>query len=152
MSVTWRLGQRLTKAMTLNIDVIPAGLSAFHQCWGTWWSHQKVQCYDFSNLNLQLKELLTFWSFVCLFLGPQVWHMEIPRLGVKLKLQLPAYTTATTIWDPSHICSLNRSSRQCQHLNSLSKAGDQSQIFEDISWVCFCWAIIETPNFLILTI
>ena len=23
-----------------------------------------------------------------------VWHMEVPRLGVKLGLQLPAYTTA----------------------------------------------------------
>ena len=29
------------------------------------------------------------------FLGPHLWHMEVPRLGVKLELQLPAYTTAT---------------------------------------------------------
>ena len=33
--------------------------------------------------------------FVCVcFLGPHPWHMEVPRLGVKLELQLPAYTTA----------------------------------------------------------
>ena len=29
--------------------------------------------------------------------------MEVPRLGVKLELQLPAYTTATVTRDPSHV-------------------------------------------------
>ena len=43
--------------------------------------------------------------------------MEIPRLGVKLKLQLPAYTTATATPDPSCICDLHHhSSQQCQIL------------------------------------
>ena len=27
-------------------------------------------------------------------LGPHLWHMEIPRLGIKSQLQLLAYTTA----------------------------------------------------------
>ena len=37
---------------------------------------------------------------VC-FLGPCLWHkMEVPRLGVELKLQLPAYTTVTATPDP----------------------------------------------------
>ena len=31
--------------------------------------------------------------FFC-FLGPHLQHMEVPRPGVKLELQLPAYTTA----------------------------------------------------------
>ena len=31
---------------------------------------------------------------------------EVPRLGVESELQLPAYTTATATWDPSHICEL----------------------------------------------
>ena len=31
--------------------------------------------------------------FFC-FLGLQVQHIEVPRLGVKSELQLPAYTTA----------------------------------------------------------
>ena len=41
-----------------------------------------------------------WWVFVvvCL-LGPHPWHVEFPRLGVKLDLQLPA--TATATWDPS---------------------------------------------------
>ena len=25
---------------------------------------------------------LVFCLFVCLFLGPHLWHMEVPRLGV----------------------------------------------------------------------
>jgi len=35
--------------------------------------------------------------FVCLFfafLGPYLWHIEVPRLGVKSELQLLAYATA----------------------------------------------------------
>ena len=32
--------------------------------------------------------------------------MEVPRLGVEPELQLLAYTTATAMLDPSHICDL----------------------------------------------
>ena len=32
--------------------------------------------------------------------------MEVPRLGVELQLQLPAYAKATATQDPSHICEL----------------------------------------------
>ena len=42
-----------------------------------------------------------FFSFIFFFffLGPHLQHMEIPRLGVEIELQLPAYTT-TTMPDP----------------------------------------------------
>ena len=52
--------------------------------------------------------------------------MEVPRLGVKSKLQLPAYATATL--DLSYVCDLHHSSQKCQILNSLSKAKDQTCI------------------------
>ena len=52
--------------------------------------------------------------------------MEIPRLEVKLELQLPAYATATAMWDPSHICDLHHSSQQCWIPDPLSKARDQT--------------------------
>ena len=42
--------------------------------------------------------------------GPHPWHMEVPRLGVKSELQLPAYTTGTATWDLSYVCNLNGSS------------------------------------------
>ena len=35
------------------------------------------------------------------FLGLSLRHTEVPRLGVKLELQLLAYTTATATPDPS---------------------------------------------------
>ena len=37
------------------------------------------------------------------FLGLQVQHMEVPRLGVELELQLQTYFTATATPDPSHV-------------------------------------------------
>ena len=40
-------------------------------------------------------------------------HMVVPRLGVKLELQLLAYATATAMWDPSCICDLHHNSWQC---------------------------------------
>ena len=55
--------------------------------------------------------------------------MEVPRLGVKSELQLPAQTTATATAtatstpDPSHICDLHHSSWQCRILNPLAKPG-----------------------------
>ena len=40
---------------------------------------------------------LPIFLFIYLFclLGPHSWHMEVPWLGVQLKLQLLAYATAT---------------------------------------------------------
>ena len=52
-------------------------------------------------------------------------HMEVPRLGVELELQLLASTTTTATWDLSHICNLHHSSPQCWRiLNPLSESRD----------------------------
>ena len=64
---------------------------------------------------------LSFFFFF-FFLGLQTRHMEVPRLGVELELQLRVYTTATVTQDPSYICDLHHSSQQCQILNPFSKA------------------------------
>ena len=48
--------------------------------------------------------------------------MEVPRLGVKLGLQLPAYTIATAVLDLSCICSPHRSSQLYWILNPLRDA------------------------------
>ena len=47
-------------------------------------------------------QLLLFLVFLVL----HPWHMEVPRLGVELELQLLAYTTATAKPDPSDVCNL----------------------------------------------
>jgi len=70
-------------------------------------------------------------------LGPHPQHMEIPRLGVELELQLPAYdATATATRDPSHVCTLHHSSWQHRILNPLSEARDQTCVLMDPSRLC----------------
>ena len=68
--------------------------------------------------------------------------MEIPRLGIKLELQLPVYTTAMP--DPSCLCDLYHSSWQCWIFNPLSKARDVTCILMDTSWIHYHWAIMGT--------
>ena len=65
----------------------------------------------------------TVFVFVC-FLGPHPWHMDVPRLGVKLELQLLAYTTATAPQDLSHIFNLHHNPWQRRILNPLHQDGD----------------------------
>ena len=56
------------------------------------------------------------------FLGLHLQHMEVPRLGVKSELLLPAHNRATATRDLSCLCSLHHSSQQCQILKPVSKA------------------------------
>ena len=63
------------------------------------------------------------------------WHMEVPRLGGELELQLPAYATATATWDLSSVYDLHHSSWQHQILNSLREARDPTGILMDPSRV-----------------
>ena len=61
--------------------------------------------------------------------------MEVPRLGVKTELQLPAYATATAMQDLSRLFDLHHSSGKRQILNPLSEARDQACIIMDTSRV-----------------
>ena len=84
------------------------------------------------------------WLFFFLFLGPHLRHTEVPRLGVKLELKLPA--TATATWDLSHILDLHHSSRQCWILNPLSDARDQTCVLRDTNQILFHCAVTGTPS------
>ena len=88
----------------------------------------------------------SFFSFLFCFPGPHLWHMEVLGLGVKSELQLPAYTTARSMRDLSHICDLLHSSQQGQIPNPLSKARDRTCILMDTSRICFHWASMGTPR------
>ena len=70
--------------------------------------------------------------------------MEVPRLGVELELQLPAYTTATAMWHVNHVCNLHHSLWQCW-----SEARDWTCSLMDTSWVCFHWVTMGIPGFLL---
>ena len=83
------------------------------------------------------------------FLGPHLWHMEVPRLGVQSELQLPAYTTATATPDMSRICNLYHISGQCLilKLKPLSEARDRTCNLIVLSRICFCCTMMGTPGF-----
>ena len=64
-----------------------------------------------------LVELQSIYLFIFCFLMPRLRLWKFP---VKLALQLLAYPTAKATRDPSHICNLQRSSRQRWIFNPLS--------------------------------
>ena len=76
-------------------------------------------------------------QFVPSRLGFFVFFMEVSRLEVELELQLPAYTTATAMRDLNHIFDLHHTSQQCQILNPLSEAKDQTCVLMDTSQIHF---------------
>ena len=65
---------------------------------------------------------LSFWGGV--FLGPHLRHITVSGLRVKLDLQLPAYTTAIAMQNPSCVCDLPSISPHHQILKPLSEARD----------------------------
>ena len=65
-------------------------------------------------------------------------------LGVQSELQLLA--TATSMQEPSHICTLHHSSGQRQILNPLSEARDQTCNLMVPSWIRFHYTMTGTPS------
>ena len=72
---------------------------------------------------------LTHWKYVRFFCFFLFRAYEVPRLGVELELQLPAYITESP--DPSCVCNLHHSSWQCWILNPLSEARNRTCILMD---------------------
>ena len=73
--------------------------------------------------------------FFFVFLGPHPLHMEVPRLGVELELQLPPFAIAIATQNLSLICNLHHSSWQHRIINPLSEAKDRTCILMDTSQV-----------------
>ena len=87
-----------------------------------------------------------FYFFIyVLFLGPHLWHMEVPRLGVKSEFLLPVCTTATAMLNLRRVCDLHHSSRPRRILILLIEARDQTCVLLDASQICFCQATQGTP-------
>ena len=93
--------------------------------------------------------MILLGTFFCL-LGPHLWHVEAPRLVVKLELQLLAYTTATATGDQSCICDLHHSSQQRQVADPLSEARGQTCVLMDASQIHFHCAITGIPSLVLL--
>ena len=64
--------------------------------------HQHTLASISMALAYLLKHMYHFFLFVCVcFLGPHLQHMECPRQGVELELQLLPYARATAMQDLS---------------------------------------------------
>ena len=94
---------------------------------------------------MYVNQVLQMTVFIVCFLGLHPRHMEVPRLGIQLELQLPTYTTATATSDLSHVCDLHRSSQELQILNPLSEARDQTCNLMVPSQIHFHCAMMGTP-------
>ena len=75
-------------------------------------SHRSRCIIDPAGPQQELSLLLIFFFFLRL----PLWHMEVPRLGVKSELQLQASATPTATLDPSCLFDLHPNSSQCQIL------------------------------------
>ena len=64
----------------------------------------------------------SFFPFL-FFVRLHLLHIEVPGLGVKLEIQLPAYITATATLDLNHICDLHLSLQQRHILNPWAMPG-----------------------------
>ena len=78
-----------------------------------------------------------FWSF--LFLGPHLWHMKVPRLGIESELQLLACTTTTATPVPSHVWALHYSYGNTRSLIHWASPG----IKPKSSWILVRFITIE---------
>ena len=87
-------------------------------------------------VGLEFKQEVSFRPLpFSVLLGLHRQHMEVPRLRIKSELQLPTYTTATTMKDPSHARDLQCSSQQGQIFNPLSEARYRTCILMDTSQI-----------------
>ena len=64
-----------------------------------------------------------FHLFIYCLSGLHLQHMEVPRLAVKLELQLPCYTIATATWNPGRMYIWHHSSQQCWIPNPWARPG-----------------------------
>ena len=112
------------------------------------WLHTLVPYISHCCHNCCTQRFYLCNRFSFFFLGLHLQHMEIPRLGVKLELQLPAYATAMATPDLSSIFNLCRSLQQHRILNPLSETRDRTCILTMLGhYVGFLthWATRGTP-------
>ena len=99
-----------------------------------------------SSFKKENNSLRNSHLFFLVLLGPCPRHTKVPRLGVQLELQLPAYAIATATPDPCRVCYLYHSSRQHQILKPLMEARDRTRNLMVPSQICFRCTTMGTPS------
>ena len=94
------------------------------------WKHLYItNSLYFASINhIEFKNLKFLFFFFFFFSGLHIRHMEVPRLGVELELQLLGTATATAMQNLTYMYDLHHSSGNCRMLNPLREARDQTRI------------------------
>ena len=107
---------------------------------------QVGQGFPFSSIHEDTVASPKSNNFSLGLLGLHPCHMEVPRPGVWLEPQLPAYTTAIATPEPSCVCNLHHSSWQHWILNPLNEARNGTWVLMDPGQIHFCWATMGLPK------
>ena len=98
-------------------------------------------------LSHPVPSFFLFFSFLFFFfLGPQVWHMEVPRLEIKSELHLLAYTTDRVMEDLSSSATYTTAHRNTGFLTYWVRPGIESTS----SWILVKFVTAE-PQWELLT-
>ena len=103
-----------------------------------------VLCKLFSTCRCVFLFVCLFLSFVSLGLYPLAYGGSQAR-GL-IRATAAAYARATAMPDLSHVCDLHHSSQQCQIINPLSEARNQTHNLIFPSQICFRCATTGIPN------
>ena len=107
-----------------------------------WWNgHYNLS----STFSFSFSFLFFFLFFFLLFKAAPVAYGSSSARGL-IRAVTTAYATATAMPDPSHVCNLHHSSRQCRILNPLSEARDRNCIFLDTSQFPYHWITFYTQR------
>ena len=99
------------------------------------------------TVNYEFKESLKLLKCLlvhCIYLFIYLSCLFTQARGL-IRAQLPAYTTATAMPDPSHVCGLHHSSWQGRILNLLSEARDRTHNLMVPSRIRFHCATTGSP-------
>ena len=89
---------------------------------------------------------LFLFFFLSFFLGAYLWHMEIPRLGVKAESELQLLATASARWDPSSVCDLHHSSGNAWSFIHWARPGMEPASSCTLVRFLIRWATTGTPE------
>ena len=91
-----------------------------------------TRCWEIQIRGVVFALTVLLFSFLS-FLGPCAWHMKVPGSGL---IGAVAASLRQSYSNASCVCDLHHSSWQCQILNTLSGARDQTCILMDTGRVC----------------
>ena len=115
------------------------------------WTHVLVDTsWVYLPLSHDANSKLIFFPQFFVFLEQHPQHMDVPRLGIYLELQLPVYDTVRAMPDPCHIFDLHHRSRQCWILNHWTRPGIKPASSWELFGFLFHWATMGTPRLVFL--